>query len=63
MKIPVIYIDGTSGAVSANELDYLIQKRRIFSFYRSSGWARIRVDTLRGVSNMGGYKGKERRKT
>ena len=61
MKIPVIYVDGISGVVSADELDGLIQKRRIFSFRRSSGWVRIGVDTLRGESNTGGYKAKERR--
>ena len=63
MKIPVIYSDGTPGAVSAGELEGLLQKRRLLSFRRSSGWVKIGVDTLRGVSNMGDYKARERRET
>jgi len=61
MKIPVIYADGTPGAVSVEELEGLLQKRRLLSFRRSSGWVRIGIDTLRGISNMGVYKAKERR--
>ena len=61
MKIPVIYVDGTPGAVSIDELEGLLQKRRLQSFRRSSGWVRIGVDSLRGMTSSGVYHAKERR--
>ena len=64
MKIPVIFIDGIPGVVSAEELDYYIEKRRILSFRRKDGWVRItKKDILRGSSGKKTYEGKERRKT
>lgn len=63
MKIHVIYIDGTPGAVSAHEIEGLIQNRKLLSFRRSSGWVRIATDTLREFSKKGTYKGRERRET
>jgi len=64
MKIPVIFIDGTPGVVSAEELDSYIEKRRILSFHRSEGWVRItEKEILRGSSDKKTYEREERRKT
>ena len=63
MKIPVIFIDGTPGVVSAEELDSHIEKRRILSFRRTGVWVRVTdKDALRGSSGKKTYEGKERRK-
>jgi hypothetical protein len=64
MKIPVIFIDGTPGAVSAEELDSYLQKRRILSFRRSGEWVRATdKDALRGASGKKTYAGKNRRES
>lgn len=63
MKIPVIFIDGSPGAVSAEELDSYLQKRRILSFRRSGAWVLVTDrDVLRGASGKKAYEGKDRRK-
>ena len=61
MKIPVIYADGTPGAVRKDELDGLLQKRRLLSFRRSSKWVGLGVDPIRSKSLMDAYNSKERR--
>ncbi len=61
MKIPVIYADGTPGAVNPEELEGMIQKRRLLTFRRSNGWVRIGIDSLRGISKTCAYNAKERR--
>lgn len=62
MKIPVIFIDGTPGVVSAEELDSYMEKRRILTFRRSDEWVRVtNKDALRGSSGKKTYAGKERR--
>ncbi|MGD0586895.1 MAG: GSU3473 family protein [Oryzomonas sp.] len=64
MKIPVIFIDGTPGVVSAEELDSNIEKRRILTFRRSGEWVKVtEKDALRGSSGKKSYEGKERRET
>ena len=64
MKIPVIFIDGTPGAVSAEELDSYMEKRRILSFRRTGEWVRVTdKEVLRGAHGKKKYEGKERRKT
>jgi hypothetical protein len=63
MKIPVIFIDGTLGVVSADELDSYIEKRRILSFRRTDAWVRVTYkDVLRGSSGKKTFEGNERRK-
>jgi hypothetical protein len=64
MKIPVIFIDGTLGVVSEDELDSYIEKRRILSFRRTDAWVRVTdKDVLRGSSGKKTCEGTERRKT
>jgi len=63
MKIPVIFIDGSPGAVSAEELDSYMEKRRILSFRRTGEWVRVTdKDVLRSHGKKK-YEGKERRKS
>ncbi|MDR3578414.1 MAG: hypothetical protein P4L44_00450 [Oryzomonas sp.] len=60
----MIFIDGTMGVVSADELDSYIEKRRILSFRRTGTWVRVTdKDSLRGASGKKMFEGKERRKT
>jgi len=62
MKISVIFIDGTPGVVSAEDLDSYIEKRRILSFRRTGVWVKVTdKDALRGLSGKKTYEGKERR--
>jgi hypothetical protein len=63
MKIPVIFMDGTPGVVSADELDSYLEKRRILSFRRKDEWVKVSdKDALRGASRNKTYEGKDRRK-
>ena len=59
MRIPVIYINGKTGLVSAAELEDLIEGKKIVSFRRASGWVRLAFDPIRGIG--GRYDGVERR--
>lgn len=59
MNIQVIYFDNTPGFVKADRLDELIKARRIIAFRRSSGWARVGRDPVRGGG--GRYEGPDRR--
>ncbi len=47
MMIRVIYIDGSTGTVAADELDALIRKKGIVAFCRSGEWARVGRDPMR----------------
>jgi len=59
MKISVFFVDGSSGAVSAEELETLIKSKRIMSFRRYGKWVRVDNDPVRGQG--GKYEGPERR--
>ncbi len=61
MKIIVKYEDrGGHGVVRADELQELIQTKKILAFRRlDEEWVKIGVDEVRG--NGGNYKGPERR--
>ena len=59
MKISVFYVDGSSGAVRAEELETLIKSKRIMTFRRYGEWVRVDYDPVRGQG--GDYKGPDRR--
>jgi hypothetical protein len=59
MKISVFFVDGSSGAVCADELETLIKSTRIMSFRRHGEWVRVEYDPVRGQG--GNYKGPDRR--
>ena len=60
MKIVVKYEDRGPGVVRADELEELIQSKKIVAFRRSDEeWVNIGVDEIRGKG--GKYKGPERR--
>lgn len=61
MKLPVIYADGTAGAVDSHNLDILLRTRSLLSFRRSDGWCRVYVDELRSPERENKYVGIERR--
>ncbi len=58
--IPVLFNDNHYKVVSGNELDQLLMTGRVKAFRRSTGWAIIGQDPLRGKG--GKYTGPERRK-
>ncbi len=60
MLIRVIYKNNSSGMVKDHLLDELIKSGEIVAFHRSSGWATIGRDPVRGKSSP--YNGPERRK-
>ena len=60
MLVRIRYSDTKYDMIKHTRIDDLIQAREIQSFYRSSGWADVKKDRLRG--NGGGlYLGPERR--
>ncbi len=60
MKISVIFADHTSGTVNSEDLERLIQLRKIQAFRRTGDWVWISAsDQLRGTG--GKYNGKDRR--
>lgn len=62
MKIIVKYVEGEKGVVRADELQELIQEKRIVAFRRSDDdWVKLGVDTIRGEGSRKKYKGPERR--
>ena len=63
MKIPVIYMDGTHGAVNNDELEELLQNEALLSFRRSCGWVRLGVDELRNRSCTNSSSWRDRKKT
>lgn len=62
MKIPVIYMDGTHGSVSSDELEELLQSEALLSFRRSYGWVRLGVDELRNRSCTNNSSWRDRKK-
>jgi len=61
--IPVLFNDNHYKLVSGNELDQLLTTGRVKAFRRSTGWALIGHDPLRGKGGkFGKFKGPERRK-
>ena len=62
-QIQVVYLDGTTGAVSNDVLDVLIATGKIKCFKRSDGWVDIiRSDArLRDYRSDDSYGGPERR--
>ncbi len=61
MAILVQYKDKTFDAVPNKVLDDLIASEKIIAFRRSSGWAEIGRDPLRGQGARREYEGPERR--
>ncbi len=61
MKIPVIFADASRGTVRGDELQELIQKKRVACFQRGCNeWVKVGVDPTRGTGGMR-YRGPERR--
>lgn len=62
MKISVIFADHSSGTVNSEDLEHLIQLRKIQAFRRSGDWVWIaEAEKLRGTG--GNYTGKNRRES
>lgn len=60
MMIRVMYNDGRYDLVKESMLDLLLATRKLTGFLRSSGWAIIGRDPIRGAAAES-YKGPERR--
>ena len=60
MMIRVMYSDGRFDLVKHTTLDQLLGQNCLASFKRSSGWAVVGRDPIRG-SGDGAYRGPERR--
>ena len=60
MMIRVMYNDGRYDLVKESMLDLLLATRKLTGFLRSSGWAIIGRDPVRGAAAES-YKGPERR--
>ncbi len=60
MLIRVMYSDGRFDMIKPNMLDNLLDKQRVTSFKRSSGWAVVGRDPIRS-SGRSNYHGTERR--
>lgn len=60
MMIRIMYSDGRFDLVKQDMLDQLLAKNRVASFKRSSGWAVVGRDPIRGVGSHA-YRGPERR--
>jgi len=63
MTIQVELIDGTYCRVVPKGLDLLLSRAIVKRFRRSSGWAVIGVDPIRGSQKRTDYGGPNRRKT
>jgi len=61
MGILVQYMDKTFGAVSNNDLDTLIDSKKIIGFRRSGGWVDVSIGPLRRQDSPQQYLGEERR--
>ena len=60
MMIRIMYNDGKFDMVKHTSLGLLLEKNRLSSFKRSSGWVVVGRDPIRGSgSNI--YQGRERR--
>lgn len=60
MMIRIMYSDGRFDLVKPTTLDQLIETNRVASFKRSTGWAVVGRDALRGAGGLS-YRGPERR--
>lgn len=60
MMIRVMYSDGSFDMVKPNMLDDLLGQQAVTSFKRSSGWAVVGRDPVRGRSRSA-FEGSERR--
>ena len=60
MMIRVMYSDGRFDLVKHTTLDQLLAQNSLASFKRSTGWAVVGRDPIRG-SGDGAYRGPERR--
>ena len=60
MMIRVMYCDGRFDLVKQDTLDQLLEKNRVASFKRASGWAVVGRDPVRGAGGMS-YQGQDRR--
>ena len=61
MEIVVRYENEVYSIVQSYELDDLIASKQIVAFKRSSGWAELGKDPIRGVGSPQEYAGTERR--
>ena len=60
MMIRVMYNDGKYDVVKQSMLDLLLASSKVTGFLRSSGWAIVGRDSIRGAG-MDFYNGPERR--
>ena len=60
MMIRVMYSDGRFDLVKHTVLDQLLERNKVASFKRSSGWAVVGRDPLRGKGGIS-YRGPDRR--
>ena len=61
MKIMIIYQDGSTGAVSSDELDELLQENTVLAFRRSNEWAMVGVASVRDPIRMQGSSWSDRK--
>lgn len=61
MLIKIQYHNNKYDYVKPWMLDKLLESDKIQSFYRSSGWAHVGKDKIRGIGGF--YNGTERRQT
>jgi hypothetical protein len=61
MNIPVIYMNGSTGAVRNDELDDLLQDNVLLAFRRSDGWAMVGVAEVRDPVRASGSSWKDRK--
>ncbi len=59
--IEVVLTDGTQCRMAAKALDMFLNRGRVRSFRRDSGWATVGVDPLRGEGVPHPYGGPDRR--
>ena len=60
MMIRVMYSDGKFDLVKQMMLDLLLERDRVASFRRASGWAVVGRDPIRGVGGIS-FQGEDRR--
>jgi hypothetical protein len=61
MKIPVMFVNGSLGAVCTDDLDEMLEKKVIVAFQRSSGLAVVGKDELRSNRSDGNGSWRERK--
>jgi hypothetical protein len=60
-KIPVILISGSFSETNSEGLDAMLDQKAVMAFQRSSGWAIVGRDELRGVRGAGSGSWKDRK--